>query len=104
MSVIMQAIIILSMWCMQWLVDEFLAYLDSWEASVKGRQGVTDVEKKKMLLSQPTLDGLRMTGIVQSLLFYNNVELIIICLSCSESVCGIGGILVCHPWSESFPK
>ena len=26
------------------------------------RPGFTDVEKKKMLLSQPTLDGLRMTG------------------------------------------
>lgn len=43
-------------------MDEFLPYLDSWEASVAQRDGFTDVQRKKMLLSQPTLDGLRMTG------------------------------------------
>ena len=43
-------------------MDEFLPYLDSWETSVNERPGFTDVEKKKMLLSQPTLAGLRMTG------------------------------------------
>ena len=39
-----------------------MPYLDSWEASVEQREGFTDVEKKKMMLSQPTLEGLRMTG------------------------------------------
>ena len=52
----------LSYHCLQWLLEEFLPYLDSWETSVMERPGFTDVEKKKMLLSQPTLDGLRMTG------------------------------------------
>lgn len=58
---------------LQWLLDEFLPYLDSWEKSVAEREGFTDVEKNKMLLSQPTLDGLRMTGryIVKLLLHYN---------------------------------
>ena len=52
----------LSYYCLQWLLEEFLPYLDSWETSVMERSGFTDVEKKKMLLSQPTLDGLRTTG------------------------------------------
>ena len=43
------------------MLEEFLPYLDYWETSVMERPGFTDMEKKKMLLSQPTLDGLRMT-------------------------------------------
>ena len=46
----------------QWLEKDFLGYLDDWEKSVKERNGFTDEEKKRMTLSQETLDGLRMTG------------------------------------------
>lgn len=46
----------------QWLEDDFLTYLNEWEASVKGREGFEDVQKKRMLLSEQTLLGLRMTG------------------------------------------
>ena len=47
---------------LQWLEDDFLTYLNEWEASVKGREGFEDVQKKQMLLSEQTLLGLRMTG------------------------------------------
>ena len=47
---------------MLFITEEFLSYLDSWETSVMERPGFIDMEKKKMLLSQPILDGLRMTG------------------------------------------
>ena len=40
----------------------FPPYLDEWEQSVKAREGFSNSEKKKMLLSQETLLGLRMTG------------------------------------------
>lgn len=46
----------------QRLEKEFLLYLDSWEASVQGRNGVTLAQKKRMLLSSETLLGIRRTG------------------------------------------
>ena len=46
----------------QWLEEGFLGYLDDWEKAVKERKGFTDEEKKRMMLSQETLEGLRMTG------------------------------------------
>ena len=46
----------------QWLENEFLGYLDEWDAAVWVREGLTDEEKKRMTLSQDTLEGLRMTG------------------------------------------
>ena len=48
--------------CPQWLETEFLAYLDEWERSVNGRPGFDDADKKRMLLSQETLLGLRITS------------------------------------------
>ena len=48
---------------MQWLREEFLPYLDRWEESVFKREGFSNVEKKMMLLSQETRNGLRITGI-----------------------------------------
>ena len=47
---------------MQWLKDEFLPYLDDWEKSVRKREGFTNAQKKRMLLSDQTILGLRMTG------------------------------------------
>ena len=47
---------------MQWLKDEFLSYFKQWEESVRGREGFMDVQKKRMLLSDQTILGLRMTG------------------------------------------
>ena len=47
---------------MQWLETDFLGYLRNWEESVKKRDGYTDEEKKRMILSQETLQGIRMTG------------------------------------------
>jgi oligoribonuclease (3'-5' exoribonuclease) len=45
------------------LEDDFLGYLDEWNAEVKARQGLTETQKKKMTLSEETVEGLRMTGI-----------------------------------------
>ena len=55
------------MWCLlnlfhQWLEREFLPYLDKWEESVNKREDFKPCEQKRMLLSQETLLGLRMTG------------------------------------------
>ena len=48
---------------MQWLEEEFLPYLASWEASVRGREGFTVAEQNKMMLSAETRLGLQFTGI-----------------------------------------
>ena len=41
-----------------------MGYLDSWDAVVNKSEGYSADEKKKMTLSQETLEGLRMTGTV----------------------------------------
>ena len=47
---------------MQWLKEEFLGFLDEWEKSVEDRQNFSNFEKNKMLLSNETRLGLRLTG------------------------------------------
>lgn len=49
---------------LQWLEETFLPYLDEWGKNVFSRKGFSDEEKKRMLLSQETLDGLRMTSMI----------------------------------------
>ena len=51
-------------------MEEFLCYLDKWEESVKGRPGFSKREKEKMLISEPTLLGLCLTGDVLLLLIH----------------------------------
>ena len=46
----------------KWLTEEFLPYLDRWEKTVSTREGFSRTEKDKMLLSQETRKGLRITG------------------------------------------
>ena len=46
----------------QWLEEEFLTYLDEWERSVNERPGYNNADKKRMLLSQETLLGVRITS------------------------------------------
>ena len=36
---------------LQWLKEEFLVFLDTWEQSVQARPGFSASEKQKMLLS-----------------------------------------------------
>ena len=48
---------------MQWLEEEFLPYLDGWEANVQGRKGLSIAERNKMMLSAETRLGLQFTGI-----------------------------------------
>ena len=46
----------------QWLEGDFLTYLADWESAVKSSDH-TALEKRKMCLSDETLQGIRMTGI-----------------------------------------
>jgi len=40
--------------CAQWMTDEFIPYLKSWEESVQERNGFTPQEKAMMLLARET--------------------------------------------------
>jgi hypothetical protein len=46
---------------LNWLEHTFLVYLDGWEKNVYNREGFTLSEKKRMLLSTETLQGIRRT-------------------------------------------
>ncbi|KAL5491933.1 hypothetical protein EMCRGX_G017309 [Ephydatia muelleri] len=64
---------------LKWLKDELLVYLDTWEQSIKAREGFSNDEKKKMHLSPQTLLGLRITvnsfvELVQYLFTLDGVE------------------------------
>ena len=48
----------------QWLETEYLGYLNEWDRSVNGCTGFTAAERKRMRLSDETLEGLRVTGTV----------------------------------------
>ena len=47
---------------LQWLQEDFLAYLRDWEESVSQRTEYTVKEKGKMLLSAETRYGIEVTG------------------------------------------
>lgn len=50
---------------MQWLEEDFLGYLEEWESSVQEQDGdFTQAEFNKMKLSQETLQGLKITGLL----------------------------------------
>ena len=49
---------------MQWLETDFLGYLEEWDSSVHNRPGFTPAEMKKMQLSNETLAGLKVTGML----------------------------------------
>ena len=46
----------------QWLENEFLGYLKEWEKSVEQRNGFTAAQKRMMILSNETIEGLKITG------------------------------------------
>lgn len=46
----------------QFLKEEFIEYLERWKESVAARSGFNDDERKRMMLSQETLTGLKITG------------------------------------------
>ena len=61
-------------------------YLNDWEKAVNEREGFSKDERKRMILSQETPDGLRMTGMYITLwLWYTSV-------SVSLWICGNGTI------------
>lgn len=46
----------------KFLKEEFIPYLKQWKDSVENRKGFTKAHKKRMMLSQETLDGIHMTS------------------------------------------
>ena len=54
---------------MQWLQEDFLGYLDQWESSTKDRVDLSASEKRKLLLSSETMEGLRVTGKIMHIMF-----------------------------------
>ena len=44
------------------LKDEFMDYHEMWKKSVMARPGFKDEEKKRMMLSQETLTGIKISG------------------------------------------
>ena len=48
--------------CVQWLPEEFLPYLEQWRSSVQKRAGFSDKGKQMMLLAKETRDGITVTG------------------------------------------
>ena len=54
---------------MQWLQDDFLGYLDEWESGTKDRVDLSASDKRKLLLSSETMEGLRVTGKIIHIMF-----------------------------------
>ena len=48
--------------CVQWLPEEFLPYLEQWRNSVQKRAGFSEKAKQMMLLAKETRDGITVTG------------------------------------------
>lgn len=44
-------------------MSDFLGFLKEWQEEISAVGGLTKTEKRKMILSQQTLNGLRITGI-----------------------------------------
>ena len=65
--------------CLQWLEKTFLKHLDDWEEEVMNRPNFTPAQKYKMLLSQETLLGIRITGI--KLYNVRVVQIFFICIA-----------------------
>lgn len=55
--------------CVQWLPEEFLLYLEQWRSSVQRRAGFSDKAKQMMLLAKETQDGITVTGKYISCMF-----------------------------------
>ena len=47
---------------LQFLTKEFLPHLQQWKESVEKREGYSTAAKKRMMLSQETLDGIHITS------------------------------------------
>ena len=46
----------------QWLEDDFLEYLHSWEMSVASQTHLAQSKRRKIMLSTETLEGLNLTS------------------------------------------
>ena len=46
----------------KWLEEEFLKYIDDWESAVMQLEQLPSAERRKMCLSEETIEGLRITG------------------------------------------
>ena len=68
----------------QWLEEDFLVYLDEWEASVAARPHFTDAQKKQMILSTETLLGIRRSGKSKHIFHYLYLSIVKFLLSWSN--------------------
>ena len=79
--------------------SEFIGYLKEWEKSVEQRNGFNAAQKKMMILSNETTEGLKIAGIHRVTNFercYNNYY------TCSEIFCGNDQIFISSTWSKIF--
>ena len=53
----------------QWLEGDFLGYLREWQDSVDSQEKYPSGQKRLMTLSQETIEGICITGIIISLTF-----------------------------------
>ena len=48
--------------CLQWLEDDFMGYLNSWETTVQQQKGFPSEKKKMMFMPVETRKGIEVTG------------------------------------------
>ena len=54
-------------------LKELISYLDEWKATVDGRPGFDGDQKKHMLLSAATDNGVRITGVCECLYYMSRL-------------------------------
>ena len=57
---------------MQWLEDNFFNYFDMWEQEVENSASPA-TERRKMMLSTETIEGIRITGIHKDALMFEEI-------------------------------
>ena len=82
----------------QWLENIYPPYLDAWQTSINRREGFSQRQRKRMILSTETLLGLQITG----MLCYHNKNECRIMSFCSEIICGVSSVPVYHPRGQYF--
>jgi hypothetical protein len=88
---------------LQWLEETFLPYLDQWEECVHRRdpKQFTTSQKKRMLLSQETMDGIRMTSMFSSCMLSGCIPMMLMKIS-AKSFVGLVRYLFTVPGVKYF--
>lgn len=51
---------------MQWLLIDFLGYINEWEREIASTPGLTKKEKQKLGLNRETVQGMKITGTIKA--------------------------------------